>query len=163
MQLVAFRSGNALLFSRMAPREFVNTFLSSAKADPEGLRKLYGEDALASDYSLHRLILEATPAKVGLLTPRSEAVSGAMLLVVKGIMIPRGGETGIFRIRAGNFQGFQFGDPLSRPKSLDLEIFSDDRGLVFLFVQREKGPVPPITQAEVNRIIGTIRKAADQH
>src|SRR6266852_906843 len=26
MQLVAFRSGNALLFSRMAPKEFVSTF-----------------------------------------------------------------------------------------------------------------------------------------
>ncbi len=27
MQLIAFRSGNAILFSRMAPKEFVQTFL----------------------------------------------------------------------------------------------------------------------------------------
>jgi hypothetical protein len=151
MQLVAFRSGNALLFSRMAPKEFVNTFL---KANPEGLQKLYGEDAPASDYALHRLILEATPAKVGLLTPRREAVGGAMLLVMKGIMVPRGGESGIFRIRTNDLQGFQYGDPQQRPKTVDVEIFADDGGFAFLFSQQEKGPVPAITQSEINRVFG---------
>jgi hypothetical protein len=86
----------------------------------------------------------------------------AMLLLVKGIMIPSGGETGIFRIRSGNFQGFQYGDPQSCPKSLDVEIFSSDGGLAFLFVQRKDGPVPLITQAEINRVIQTIRMVRDQ-
>jgi len=162
IQRITFRSGNTLLFSKMAPKEFVDTFLSGAKADPERLRKLYGEDALASDYALYRQILEATPAKVSLFTPRREAVGEAMLLVIKGIMIPSGGETGIFRIRTGDFQGFQYGDPLRRPKSLEVKIFSNDGGLAFLFVQQEKGPVPPITQAEVNRTIQSIRKVSDQ-
>lgn len=159
MQLVAFRSGNALLFSSMAPKEFVNTFLSSSGSDPETLRKLYGEDALVSDYSLHRLILEATPAKVSLFTPRREAVGGTMLLVMKGITIPREGESGIFRIQTGNFRGFQFGDPKQHPKSVEVEIFADDGGFGFVFVQQEKGPAPAITQAEINRVIESLRKA----
>jgi hypothetical protein len=157
MQLVAFRSGNALLFSRMAPKEFVDTFL---KTDPQGLRRLYEEDALASDYSLHRLILEATPASVGLLTPRKEAAGRAMLLVFKGIMVPRGGESGIFRVRTKDFQGFQYGDPQQRPKSVDVEIFADDGGLAFIFTQQEKGAVPAITQAEINGTIQSLRKVA---
>jgi hypothetical protein len=161
MQLVVFRSGNALLVSRMAPKEFVNSFLSSAKCDPAAVRALYGENVLQSDYSLTRLILEATPDQVGLLASRRNAVAGAMLLVIKGIMIPQAGESGIYRIRAGNFQGFQFGDPTRRPKSLDVEIFEEGGGLGFIFTQRENGPVPPITQAEINRVVQSLQKSSN--
>jgi len=94
MQLVAFRSGNALLVSRIAPKEFVNAFLSSEKSDTAGLKALYGEDVLKSDYLLMERVLEATPDKVGLLTPRSEAVGSAMLVLIKGIMMPLGGNPG---------------------------------------------------------------------
>lgn len=159
MQRIAFRSGNVILFSRTAPKEFVQTFLSTAKADPDNARKLWGEEALQSDYSLHRLILEATPGQVSLFTRREDAARGAMLLVTKGVMVvPKGGESGIFRVRTGGFQGFQYGDPQSRPKSLNVEIFADDGGLNFIFAQRGEGPSPAITQAEINRVIQTVRK-----
>jgi hypothetical protein len=161
-QLIAFRSGNALLFSRMAPKEFVQTFLSSTKADPENVRKLWGVDALESDYALHRLILEITPGQLTLLNPRESAARGAMLLLFKGIMMPRGGESGIFRVRTEGFQGFQFGDPESRPKSLDVEMFSDDVGLSFIFAQRADGIAPAITQAEINRVLRTARKVPEE-
>lgn len=85
-----------------------------------------------------------------------------MLLVMKGVMVPKGGETGIFRVRTGDFRGFQYGDPRRRPKSIDVEIFSDSGGLAFLFGQREKGSVPAITQAEINRVIQSARKAPEQ-
>lgn len=163
MQLVALRSGNSLLVSRMAPKEFVKDFLSTGKADPGGLRNLYGEEVLQSDYSLMQRILEATPEKVGLLTPRKEAVGSAMLLVIKGIVMPTGAESGIYQIRAGDFQGFQFGDPRSRPKSIDLEIYNEDGGLGFIFTQRQNTSEPPITQAQINRVIQSLRKATNQH
>jgi hypothetical protein len=158
MQIIAFRSGNVLLFSKMAPKEFVNTFLSSAKVDPEELQQLYGEHALASDYALHRLILEATPTKVGLLTPRKQAVGGAMLLVIKGVIVPKSGESGIFRVRTKEFQGFQYGDPQQRPKSVDVEIFADDGGFGLVFAVPQKEPVPTISQVDINRIIQSLRK-----
>jgi hypothetical protein len=85
-----------------------------------------------------------------------------MLLVVKGIMVSQGGESGIFRIRTKDFQGFQYGDPQQRPKSVDVQIFADDGGFAFLFVQQEKGPVPAVTQAEINRVIQSLRKAPSQ-
>ncbi len=160
--VIALRSGNAIWFSRVPPKEFVNNLLTSSKVDAENLRKLYGEDALHSDYSLTQLVLEVTPQKVGPFSARRDAVGTLMLVVIKGIMMPRGGESGIFRIRTGNFQGFQYGDPRSRPKSLDVEIFAADGGLAFLFAQRDNGPTPAITQAEINRVIQTVRRVPDQ-
>ena len=159
MQLVSFRSGNSLLVSKMALKEFVTT---SLQTNPAGMRALYGENVFQSDYSLKEMILEVTPNKVGLLTPRKEAVGSAMLLVMKGIMMPREAESGIYRIRTENFQGFQFGDPRSRPKSLDIEIYNEDGGLGFIFAQRENGSEPPITQAEINRVIQSVRKLPEE-
>jgi hypothetical protein len=158
IQVIRFTSGKEILFSRSAPKEFVKTFLSSLKTPSGNFQKMYGEDAFQSDFALHRLILEATPQKVGLLTDRRDAVGTAMLLVFKGIMMPGGGETGIFRVRTGDFRGFQYGDPQSHPKSIDVEIFADDGGLGFVFTQQEKEGVPAITQAEINRFIQGVRK-----
>jgi hypothetical protein len=158
MERIAFRSGNAMLFSRMAPKEFVQTFLLRTKIDEENLRKLCGEEALESDYALKRLILETTPGAITLLTSREEAARGAMLVVMKGVMIPRGGETGIFRVRNEKFEGFQFGDPQRRPKSMSVEFYGEDGGLSFIFAQKENGAAARITQAEINRVIQTARK-----
>lgn len=163
MQLVAFRSGNALLVSRGAPNEFVNDFLSMGKADPASLKALYGEDILQSDYLLRQRILETTPDKIGVLTPRREAIGDATLLLIKGIMMPREAEAGIYRIRTGDFQGFQFGDPRSRPKTLDLEICNEDGGLGFVFIQRDNTSEPSITQPEINRVVQSLRKATIQN
>jgi hypothetical protein len=158
MELITFRSGNALLFSKAAPKEFVHTFLSTTKVDPEKVRSFWGKEALESDYSLHRLILEATPGEVTLFTRREDAVRSSMLILFKGIMMPRDGESGIFRVRTDKFRGFQYGDPQAHPKSLNVEIFADDGGLYFVFAQKSEGHAPAITQAEINRVIQTVRK-----
>jgi hypothetical protein len=158
MQVIAFRSGNAILFSKMPPKEFVNIFLSMSKENSAGLRAIYGEDALQSDYSFTRLMLETTPERVTLFASRRNSVGSAMLLVIKGIIIPRGGESGIFRVRTGKFQGFQYGNPQNRPKSMEVRLFADDGGIAFHFAQKEKGPLPPITQAEINRVVQTVRE-----
>jgi hypothetical protein len=161
--VIAFRSGNAVLFSRMPPKEFVNKFQSLHKGDEERLKLVFGEDALKSDYSLIRLILETRPDQVTLLTPRKDAVARSVFLLMKGIMVPAGGETGIFRIGNNELQGFQYGDPQRRPKSIDVEIFSDQGGVAFLFGQREKGPAAAITQAEINRVIQSVRKVPEEN
>jgi hypothetical protein len=160
--VIVFQSGNALWFSRMPAKEFVDHFLAGSKTDADSLREFYGDEALRSDYSLTNLILETTPQRIGLFSNRRQAAGGAMLLLTKAIMMPPGGETGIFRVRTGDFRGFQYGDPRRRPKSIDVEIFSDSGGLAFLFGQREKGSVPAITQAEINRVIQSVRKAPEQ-
>lgn len=182
-QFIAFRSGNRLTVFRITPREFVNGFLSWGKAvetrcaSPDGddeasalywltcdlgaHKASYGEDLLQSDYSFKEGVLETTPDRVGLLTPRKEAAASAMLLVIKGIMIPGGGESGIYRIRTGDFRGFQFGDPRSR-RPLLLEIYNEEGGFSFIFAQRKNGSEPSITQAEINCVIQSLRKSSNQ-
>ena len=161
MQLISLRSGNAILFSRMAPGEFVQTFSSTSKVSFNDLMKLYGPDALKSDYALHRRILDATPAKITPFSDRRDAVSTAMLVMVKGIMLPAAAESGVFHVTASGYEGFQYGDPQRRPKTISIEIYANDGGLSFMFTQREQGSVRPISQAEINRVIGTIRRVAD--
>lgn len=156
MRVIAFRSGRSILFSTSAPKEFVSSFASTFGNRLENVTNLYGPDSVQSDYSLHSLILDATPRNVGIFSPRKEAVGTAMLLVVKGVMMPRGGESGIFRIGSSNFQGFQFGDPSTRPKSLTVQLYSEEGGVGFVFSQQQTGP--PITQAEINRVIQSVHR-----
>ncbi len=40
------------------------------------------------------------------------------------------------------------------------EMFAEDGGLAFMFAQRGNGPA--ITQAEINRVIQTVRKISEQ-
>jgi hypothetical protein len=162
MQLISLRSGNAILFSKTAPGEFVQTLSSSSQVSLNDLKKLYGPDALDSDYSLHRRILDATPGKITPFSGRSTAVSTAMLVMVKGIMLPAAAESGLFHVAASGYEGFQYGDPRRRPKSISVEIYGSDGDLGFIFTQFEKGSVPPITQAEINRIIGSIQRVAER-
>ena len=108
-------------------------------------------------------IYETTPDKVGPFTPRKEAAGSAMLLLIKGIMMPRGAESGIYQIRAGDFRGFQFGDPRSRPRSIDLEIYNQDGGLGFIFTQRQNTSDPAITQAQIKRIIQSLQRLPNQN
>jgi hypothetical protein len=49
--------------------------LKEAKVDRDDFRKLYGDDALKSDYDFKRLILESTPDKITLLTSDQTAAS----------------------------------------------------------------------------------------
>ena len=173
-QFIEFRSGSRLTVFRIAPREFVNRFLSTGKtflgapfllvgwAYPGAPKALYGEDVLQSDYSWKERILETTPDKVGLLTSGKEAAASALLLVIKGIMMPGGSESGMYRIRTGDFRGFQFGDPRSR-KPLILEIYNEEGGFAFLFAQRKNSSEPPIPQAEINSIIQSVRKSDNKN
>lgn len=157
-EVIALTSGNAILFSRIPPKDFVHTLLKCSHVDQRSLRQLFG-DALDSDYALHKLILDSTPQKIGLLSSRREAAAGSMLLLYKGMMVSGDAETGIFQIETNDFRGFQYGDPVCRPKTVDVEVFADDGGLAFLFVQRQSGAAA-ITQEEINRVVQSAHKVA---
>jgi hypothetical protein len=47
--------------------------------------------------------------------------------------------------------------------SIDLEIYNEDGGLGFIFTQRPNGSAPPIAQAEINRVIQSLRKSTNQN
>lgn len=155
--IIAFRSGNVLSVWSGPPREFVNLALSSGKIDSDTFRQIYGDEALKSDYALHRIMLETTPDKITPFTSRRTAVSKAMLLMLKAISAPRGGDSAIFAVRAADFRGFQYGQPQKGTGGFNVELFGDSGSLDFIFGQKANGPVL-ISQGDINRILGTLHK-----
>ncbi|HWX54338.1 MAG TPA: hypothetical protein VN176_07070 [Verrucomicrobiae bacterium] len=150
---IFFRSGKRLMFKSLPPREFV-----TAIPGKDALRKVVGDAPFQSDYTMWRLILEATPDKVNLLSSRNEIVGVSMLLPIKAIAVPQ--SAGIFAIQNKDFKGFQWGDPQHSPGSVVADLFSDDRGLEFIFGTDPKAAGPAVVQADLNRVLQTVKKAA---
>lgn len=157
MEVIVFRSGNAMLVSNPPPKEFVNGILKLG-FDRDTFGQMYGQEALNSDYATYQLMLETTPAKVRLFTPRKEAVGTSMMLMIKALAVPSEADTGIFSIRSQGFRGFQYGDPQKRAPRVIIDLMGDDGAIEFNIGQRKNGPAPMITQAEINRIIQSTRK-----
>jgi hypothetical protein len=156
--MIFFRSGNSLSVWHGSPRAFLNTVLSNDKIDQDTLRRIVGDEALQSDYALYRTILQMTPGKMIPFESQSDAANQALLLLVKGICMPPGSESGVFAVRAGEFSGFQFGRPANPSGELSIRLFSDSSSLNFIFVQ-EAGGSAVISQPDINRILHTLHKA----
>jgi len=157
----AFRSGNAFWFSTFPPKSFVNEVMESSKLGPQSFRRLYGDAAFESDYGFNKIMLQMTPSKITPFVSRRQAVTGQMLLLIKGISIPRA-DSGIFSIQTPEFQGFQFESPQSRPLKIADYLYSNDGGVNVMFFQKAGGSAPSISQAEINRVIQSIHKAPTQ-
>jgi hypothetical protein len=157
IRVIAFASGNAFWFSTFPPKQFVNTVVKSTKLDSQSIRELYGDDAFASDYAFHQKMLQITPSEITPFIPRRKAIAGQMLLLIKALSMPKA-TSEIFAIHGPGFDGFQFENPQSRPFRISDELFSDDGGVELIFFQKVGGGAPAISQAEINRIVRSIRK-----
>lgn len=156
--IIVFRSGNVLSVWSGPPHEFMNGFFEQGMIDRDTFRKVYGAEALQSDYNFQRLILESTPDKITLLSSKKTAVSQSVLLTVKALSVPGDPNSGIFAIQGKKFKGFQYGCPQSPPKHLSVELFPEDGHLDLLFSQKKDGRTV-ISQADINRIVQTIHRA----
>src|SRR5215470_5632989 len=156
--MIVFQSGNTLSVWQGSPRAFLNQVLSNDKIDQNTLRRIVGDEALQSDYALYRTILQMTPDKMTPFESQSDAANHALLLLVKGICMPPGSESGVFAVSAGEFSGFQFGRPANPSGELSVRLFSDSSSLNFIFVQKAGGSAV-ISQPDVNRVLHTLHKA----
>ncbi|MGA8436651.1 MAG: hypothetical protein WB762_11410 [Candidatus Sulfotelmatobacter sp.] len=91
----------------------------------------------------------------------------ARLLLFKSTLLrdigePRGGstpaETGIFNLQTQGFNGFQYGDPRSRPDVLELSVYSDDGRVKIKFLQGGYDEPTGVTQPEINRIVQSLHR-----
>lgn len=155
--IIAFRSGNVLSVWSGSPHDFVNAVLSSGKIDRDTFRQIYGDEALQSDYVFHRMMLQTTPDAITPFIPKRQAVSQSMLLLMKAISAPNGADLGIFLVKAGDFNGFQYGHPQISPSRFSVELYSDSGSLDFIFGQKVNGSTV-ISQADINRILQTLHK-----
>jgi len=156
--MIVFQSGNSLSVWHGSPRAFLNTVLANDKIDQNTLRRIVGDEALQSDYSLYRTILQMTPGKMTPFASQSDVANQALLLLVKGICMPSGSESGVFAVVAGEFSGFQFGRPANPSGELSVRLFSDSSSLNFIFVQKAGGSAV-ISQPDINRVLHTLHKA----
>jgi hypothetical protein len=69
-------------------------------------------------------------------------------------------ETGIFNLQSQRYNGFQYGDPRSRPDVLELRVYSDDGRVDIKFLQGGYDEPTGITQPEINRIMQSLHKTA---
>ncbi len=139
------------------PHEFMNYLLEQGKIDKDTFRKIYGDEALQSDYNFKLLILETIPDKITFFTDRRTAVSQGALLMVKAICVGGDPNSGIFVVQGKEFKGFQYGLPQDPPKQVSVELFPADGHLDLIFDQKKNGPTV-ISQADVSRIVQTIHK-----
>ncbi len=157
IHITAFRSGNALWFSTFPPKNFVNMLMKEGKLDPQSFRLVYGDEAFDSDYGFHKEMLQATPSRITPFVSRQKAMTGQILLLLKGTSMPKA-ESGIFSIQTPDFRGFQFESPLSRPARITDELYSDEGGIDLIFFQKTDGTAPAVSQPEINRVLQSIHK-----
>jgi len=157
IHISAFRSGNALWFSTFPPKNFVNLIMKESKLDPQRFRLIYGDEASDSDYGFYKEMLGTTPSQITPLISRRAAAADQMLLLFKGISMPRA-ESGIFSIHTPDFQGFQFENPQARPPRIIDDLYSNDGGVEVMFGQKIDGTAPTVSQPEINRVLQSIHK-----
>jgi hypothetical protein len=157
--LINFRSGNSIILCVSPPGSFITSISKNQAIDPRLFVAIYGPEVLRSDYVLHKAIFETTPSQVNLFTPTNRVAGLSSIILIKAIMPPTT-DWAIYDIRSKDFRGFQLGDPERRPKKMCLELFADDVEFEINISQNTSGPTHGITQAEINRIIQTVHKAA---
>ena len=157
--MIVFQSGNSLSVWHGSPRAFLNQLLSNDKIDQNTLRRIVGDEALQSDFALYRIILQMTPDRMTPFESQSDAANQALLLLVKGICLPPGAESGVFAVSAGEFSGFQFGRPANPSGEVSVRLFSDSSSLNFIFIHTAGGPTA-ISQPDINRVLHSLHKAS---
>jgi hypothetical protein len=155
--IVPFRSGNLIVLCVQPPDGFIADMTKSKTPDPELFREIYGPEVLRSDYALHKAIFETTPSQINLFTPANRAAGLGSVVFIKAIMPPTT-DWAIYEIQSQAFRGFQLGDPIRRPKKICIELYANDAHFEINIEQNTTAPGPGITQAELNRIIQTVRK-----
>jgi hypothetical protein len=155
--IVAFQSGNAISLWSGPPHELMKRVMDEMKMDTDAFGKIYGDEAVKSDYSFERTILETTPDRISVFSVRRTAASRGILLMVKALSTPGDPNTGIFEVRTNEFKGFQYGSPNGPSRRVSVELFPENGHLDLLFFPKENGPTP-ISQADINRVVQTLHK-----
>ena len=107
MTLIPFRSGLSVLVGHGSTHDLLDTIMERANTNPRNFRAKYSDAPVRSDYDLLGLALNATPARVRLFESKQEIGRQTALVMIKAIIVP--GDSGIFKVQAGEFKGFQYG------------------------------------------------------
>ncbi|HST11574.1 MAG TPA: hypothetical protein VLL05_14460 [Terriglobales bacterium] len=152
-----FRSGLRLVITAIPPQEWARNLAQQSKASPQELESVYGPD-IRSDYLFVRDLFEFTPDKMNHWGLQRDQPRGEMLLIIKSITLLKSAESGIFVLQNPSYKGFQEGDPRVRQDGIGVHLFADDGSIEIIFLQKDYNKSEGVTQAEINRIVQSLRK-----
>jgi hypothetical protein len=154
---VQFGSGRTLFITSGPPNTMLDGMLAQQQTTRENLAPVWGEEAVRSDYDFKKAILSATPDKVSRRSSKAEAFRLGMQLAMKSAIAPPSSGKEFFLLKSEEFRGFQYGAPEDQLYDLEVELYSHDIRLEIHF-NRDMGSAPPITQAEINRVVQSLHK-----
>jgi hypothetical protein len=108
----AFLFGNrkSLVVSpQMVTERMVKKLLAGETAESRKMKRVLGEENIASEYAVLDLCLTTTPEPVGLSSSTRELARTTLMLILKKAFSGLGDV--IYRFSLGESKGFQFGDP----------------------------------------------------
>lgn len=125
---------------------------------PKAIEAVFGPEAVRSDFAFHQAVLQESTTRMRPWMNRQEAVRSSMILLIKAISSV-GGETGLYKVAANDWKGFQFDDPSKRPGRVTLELYDGDDRHVEVSVAVRKDSKNPPTQADINRILVSLHRS----
>ena len=153
-----FRSGIGISFLSPGTNLISGMKTQSPSSEAlEGVRRLLGDSATQSDYALRNAILDASPEMLKPWISKREAIRVRTLLSIKESIDSGHGGTGIFRIGANDWKGFQFDDPVQKPGRVLIDLYDSQDHHIEMVFQTPKDASTEVTQADINRAIGTLR------
>ncbi len=161
-QVISFRSGRRIVFMRGPANVWLKVLFPPSGSFPRNAynRWLLGADTW-SDYAFTRAMLEVTPDQLTPFTFRREGARLTWLLMFKFAEVAgHNANSDIFMIDAPDFRGFQYGKPGSGQSQIDDRLYSDKGGVEFRFSSRPPNTAP-ISQADINRVIQTVKPPDD--
>ncbi|PYT91800.1 MAG: hypothetical protein DMG36_17065 [Acidobacteria bacterium] len=117
--------------------------------------RVFGREALRSNYAFLSAILNVTPRDISPWMPRVELVRNSVFLMLKGAELANT-QTALFRFQNERVKGFQRGD-LARSPSVILDAFDDADREYEIFVGTTKDTKGLVSQEDVNLILSTLK------
>ena len=156
-----FRSGLRLIVTAIPACEWTKNLATELKVPQQRVEAAFGAEAMKSDYSFVKTIYEFTPDKMN----HWQAFHGThgrdqWLLILKSLMPLKAAESGIFNIQNQDYRGFQQGDPQMHPDGVAINLYRDDGSIEMLFRTKDYHITSGLTQAELNRVIGSVRRVS---
>ena len=157
MVVLTFRSGLILMFGVSPPKLWLNGLASGTKFSAKDVQAAYGT---RSDYDFIRMLYDLTPDKMNLwaLSPGVH-YRDVYLLTMKSAAVLPWADDGFSRIRHEGYRGFQQGNPQVSP-TIIVDLYSDSGGVHFSVFQKNYTG-KRVSQAEINRMTGTLSRTSD--
>ena len=155
---MSFKSGRRVMF--MGPKAHVDrikTIFESSAGSGKDPRSVLGARTLSSNYEFVRASLETDPTRASLLTPTNEIIRASILLLIK-YSESTGFKSGLYGLESAGFRGFQKGSPATGENGATLQLFDADDHEIEIHVATANPTLAPVTQADLNRILQTLRR-----